>query len=133
MSVSGVALALCDLRVNSYYVFVFYDFVGGSGGIVGSGMVAEGVWTGSTSTPSMSSAAVGFIAIASAFVLGSMIILCSLGEMVEAAGCSKRSIITISNNLRMFGDVRAPLIPGGRPRPWLRLSVVGVGSYAVMN
>jgi transposase len=37
-------------------------------------------------------------------------------EMAEAAGCSKRSIITISNNLRMFGDVRAPLIPGGRPR-----------------
>jgi transposase len=35
-------------------------------------------------------------------------------EMAEAA--SKRSIITISNNLRMFGDVRAPLIPGGRPR-----------------
>lgn len=37
-------------------------------------------------------------------------------QMAEAAGCSKRSIITISNNLRMFGDVRAPLIPGGRPR-----------------
>jgi transposase len=36
--------------------------------------------------------------------------------MVEAAGYSKRSIITISNNLRMFGDVRVPLIPGGRPR-----------------
>ncbi|KAJ5697657.1 hypothetical protein N7488_011341 [Penicillium malachiteum] len=36
--------------------------------------------------------------------------------MAEAAGCSKRSIITISANLRMFGDVRAPLIPGGRPR-----------------
>lgn len=35
--------------------------------------------------------------------------------MAEAAGCSKRSIITISANLRMFGDVRAPLIPGGRP------------------
>lgn len=37
-------------------------------------------------------------------------------QMAEAAGCSKRSIITISPNLRMFGDVRAPLIPGGRPR-----------------
>ena len=37
-------------------------------------------------------------------------------EMHEAAGCSKHSIITISNNLRMFGDIRAPLIPGGRPR-----------------
>lgn len=37
-------------------------------------------------------------------------------QMAEAAGCSKRSIITISANLRMFGDVRAPLIPGGRPR-----------------
>ena len=37
-------------------------------------------------------------------------------QMAEAAGCSKRSIITISANLRMFGDVHAPLIPGGRPR-----------------
>jgi transposase len=37
-------------------------------------------------------------------------------QMVEAAGCSKCSIITISANLRMFGDVRAPLISGGRPR-----------------
>jgi hypothetical protein len=36
--------------------------------------------------------------------------------MEEAAGCSKRSIITISANLRMFGDVRVSLIPGGRPR-----------------
>lgn len=37
-------------------------------------------------------------------------------QMAVAAGCSKRSIITISAKLRMFGDVRAPLIPGGRPR-----------------
>src|ERR1700710_113869 len=37
-------------------------------------------------------------------------------QMAEAAGCSKHSIITISANLRMFGDVRAPLVPGGRPR-----------------
>jgi len=37
-------------------------------------------------------------------------------QMAEAAGCSKCSIITISGNLQMFGDVRAPLIPGGRPR-----------------
>jgi transposase len=37
-------------------------------------------------------------------------------QMAEAAGCSKSSIITIRANLRMFGDVRAPLIPGGRPR-----------------
>lgn len=37
-------------------------------------------------------------------------------QMAEAAGCSKRSIITICANLQMFGDVRAPLIPGGRPR-----------------
>lgn len=37
-------------------------------------------------------------------------------QMAEAAGCSKRSIITIRANLHMFGDVRAPLIPGGRPR-----------------
>jgi transposase len=37
-------------------------------------------------------------------------------QMAEAAGCSKRLIITISANLRMFGNVRAPLIRGGRPR-----------------
>jgi transposase len=37
-------------------------------------------------------------------------------QMAEAAGCSKSSIITISANHRMFGDIRAPLIPGGRPR-----------------
>lgn len=37
-------------------------------------------------------------------------------QIAEAAGCSKRSIITISTNLRLFGDVRAPLISGGRPR-----------------
>lgn len=37
-------------------------------------------------------------------------------EIAEAASYSKRSIITISNNLRMFSDVRAPLIPRGRPR-----------------
>jgi hypothetical protein len=36
--------------------------------------------------------------------------------MAEAAGCSKRSIIALTANLRMFGDVRAPLIPGGCPR-----------------
>lgn len=37
-------------------------------------------------------------------------------QMAEAASYSKRSIINTSANLRMFGDVRAPLIPGGRPR-----------------
>lgn len=37
-------------------------------------------------------------------------------QLAEAAGCSKHSIITISANLRMFSDVRAPLIPSGRPR-----------------
>jgi transposase len=37
-------------------------------------------------------------------------------QIAKAAGCSKRSIITISTNLRIFGDVRAPPIPGGRPR-----------------
>jgi transposase len=40
----------------------------------------------------------------------------SASQMAKAAGCSKRSIITISTNLRIFGDVRAPPIPGGRPR-----------------
>ena len=37
-------------------------------------------------------------------------------QMAEAAGCSKHLIITINANLRMFGVVRASLIPGGRPR-----------------
>lgn len=36
--------------------------------------------------------------------------------MAEAAGCSKSMIVTINANLQMFGDVRAPLIPGGSPR-----------------
>jgi transposase len=36
--------------------------------------------------------------------------------MAEAAGCSKRSIINIRNNLRLFGNVRAPPNGGGRPR-----------------
>lgn len=35
--------------------------------------------------------------------------------MAKAADCSKRSIITISTN-QMFGDVRTPTIPDGRPR-----------------
>lgn len=37
-------------------------------------------------------------------------------QMVEAAGCSKCSIITIRANRQMFGDARAPLISGGHPR-----------------
>jgi hypothetical protein len=37
-------------------------------------------------------------------------------QMTEAAGCSKRSIIAISGNLRMFSNDRALLIPGGCPR-----------------
>lgn len=51
-------------------------------------------------------------------IIRDMIISQSLttSQMAEAADCSKRSIITINTNLRMFGDVRAPLIPGGRPR-----------------
>jgi DNA-binding XRE family transcriptional regulator len=32
-------------------------------------------------------------------------------QMAEAAGCSKRSIIAISANLRMFGNVRVALDP----------------------
>lgn len=37
-------------------------------------------------------------------------------QMAKAAECSKRSVINISNNLRWFGNVRAPLIPVGRRR-----------------
>ncbi|KAJ5858067.1 hypothetical protein N7455_008961 [Penicillium solitum] len=37
-------------------------------------------------------------------------------QMAKAAGCSKRSIINISNNLRQFGNVRAPTTRVGRRR-----------------
>jgi transposase len=37
-------------------------------------------------------------------------------QMAEAAGCSKRSIINIRSNLRLFGNVQAPPNGGGRPR-----------------
>jgi hypothetical protein len=42
--------------------------------------------------------------------------LLTTSQMSEAAGCSKRSIINIRTNLRLFGDVRAPPKVGGRPR-----------------
>jgi hypothetical protein len=37
-------------------------------------------------------------------------------QMAKAAECSKRSIINISNNLRRFGNVRAPPTRVGRRR-----------------
>ena len=37
-------------------------------------------------------------------------------QMAKAAGCSKRSIINISNNLGRFGNVRAPPTRVGRRR-----------------
>lgn len=37
-------------------------------------------------------------------------------QTAKAAECSKRSIINISNNLRRFGNVRAPLTRVGRRR-----------------
>ncbi|KAJ5365248.1 hypothetical protein N7517_008134 [Penicillium concentricum] len=37
-------------------------------------------------------------------------------EMANAAECSKRSIINISNNLRWFGNVKAPQTRVGRRR-----------------
>lgn len=37
-------------------------------------------------------------------------------EMAEAAGCSKRAIIRIRSNLRLFGSVKVPLVKAGRPR-----------------
>lgn len=51
-------------------------------------------------------------------------------QMAEAAGCSKRLIITISASLRMFGDIHAPLIPGGRPRT---VTPVMLPVWAVIN
>jgi transposase len=40
----------------------------------------------------------------------------TISQMAKAAECSKRSVINISNNLRWFGNVRAPPIPVGRRR-----------------
>lgn len=37
-------------------------------------------------------------------------------EIAEAAGCSKRAIIRIRSNLRLFGSIKAPSIKAGRPR-----------------
>jgi hypothetical protein len=39
-----------------------------------------------------------------------------ISQMAEAAECSERSIINIRNNLRPFGNVRAPLTRVGRRR-----------------
>ena len=40
----------------------------------------------------------------------------STSQMAEAAGCSKRAIIWIWSNLRLFGTIKAPFIKAGRPR-----------------
>lgn len=37
-------------------------------------------------------------------------------QIAEAAGCSRRAIIRIRSNLRLFGSVKAPSIKAGRPR-----------------
>lgn len=37
-------------------------------------------------------------------------------QMAEAAGCSKRAIIRLRANLRLFGSIKAPQVNGGRPR-----------------
>lgn len=37
-------------------------------------------------------------------------------QMAKAAGCSKRAIIGIRSNLRLFGSVKAPSITSGRPQ-----------------
>lgn len=36
--------------------------------------------------------------------------------MAQAAGCSKRAILRIRSNLRLFGTIKAPPIKAGRPR-----------------
>ena len=41
-------------------------------------------------------------------------------QMAQAAGCSKRAILRIRSNLRLFGTIKAPPIKAGRPR-------IGVG------
>jgi hypothetical protein len=37
-------------------------------------------------------------------------------QMAKAIGCSKRAIIRIKSNLRLFGTIKAPSIKAGRPR-----------------
>jgi transposase len=37
-------------------------------------------------------------------------------QMAQAAGCSKRAILRIRSNLRLFGTIKAPPIKAGRPR-----------------
>lgn len=37
-------------------------------------------------------------------------------QMAKAAGCSKRAIIRIRSNLRLFGSVKAPPMKPGRPQ-----------------
>ena len=37
-------------------------------------------------------------------------------QIAKAAGCSKRAIIRIRSNLRLFGSVKAPPIKPRRPR-----------------
>lgn len=36
-------------------------------------------------------------------------------QMAQAAGCSKRAILRIRSNLRLFGTIKAPPIKAGRP------------------
>jgi transposase len=40
----------------------------------------------------------------------------STSQMAKTAGCSKRTILRISSNLRFFGSIKAPPNKGGRPR-----------------
>jgi transposase len=39
-----------------------------------------------------------------------------MSQMAKAAGCSKRTILRISSNMRTFGSAKAPPNKGGRPR-----------------
>jgi hypothetical protein len=40
----------------------------------------------------------------------------SISQMAKAAGCSKRTIIRLSSNVRLFGSIKAPPNNGGQPR-----------------
>lgn len=37
-------------------------------------------------------------------------------QIAQVAGCSKRAILRIRSNLRLFGTIKAPSIKAGRPR-----------------
>lgn len=50
-------------------------------------------------------------------------------QMAEAACCSKRTIIRIRSNLRLFGSVKAPPIKTGRPQSVTPIMLEALGDH----